>query len=352
MSVPKNAIVINAYPNNPDKMDILDRGVSSFKKLGMPVVVISGCDIDPHIVKNIDYLIINREKFVLPKQYMRWCNTMRNNNNDICCVHFHVAHKMVFAYNSNHNVTIARNMKLAFSFLKSVGIESAFYTEDDNIFHEPSFDVIRENLRLLNNGSIKMACAWGNMVGGEDMIFTCMFFTNVDFFLKHFELPTLIEGWYDLNNLIKYNLHRAYEESFYKSFEHVRDQTKNIIDEYEQWFYNEDRYVTMNMNRRYDSMSWRLEHNFNVYEDMRTKEINFCSYNLCSPTTPNKDIHVLVEENGVIHYDKIMNEGHWWYFPMRNDSVVKVTLDSKYTKTIDVSDIESIQNNGFTIDNI
>jgi hypothetical protein len=64
MSVPKNAIVINAYPNNRDKMDMLDRGVSSFKKLGLPIVVISGCDVDPNVSKNIDYLIINREKFV------------------------------------------------------------------------------------------------------------------------------------------------------------------------------------------------------------------------------------------------------------------------------------------------
>ena len=352
MSVPKNAIVINAYPNNPEKMDMLDRGVSSFKKLGIPIVVISGCDIDPHIVKNIDYLIINREKFVLPKQYMRWCNTMCDFNNDVCCTYFHVPGKIIFAYNSNHNVTIARNMKLVFSFLKSIGVESAFYTEDDNIFHEPSFDVIRENLRLLNEGSIKMACAWGTMESGQNMIFTCMFFTNVDFFLKHFELPTLIEGWYDLNNLIKYNLHRAYEESFYKSFEHVRDQAKNIIDEYRQWIYD-DRFVTMNLNRRYDNMSWRLDHNFNVYEDMWTKEIHFFAYNMCSPTMPNKDIHVLVEENGSVRINKIMNEDNWHYFPVRNDSVLKVTLDGKYTKTINVSDIESIRDNGFTTaDNI
>jgi len=347
MSVPENAIVINTYPNNPEKMDMLDRGVSSFKKLGLPIVVISGCDIDSHIVKNIDYLIINREKFVLPKQYMRWCNTMRNNNNDICCSYFHVAHKEVFSYNSNFNVTIARNMKLVFSFLKSIGVESAFYTEYDNIFHEPSFDVIRENLRLLNEASIKMACTWGTMETGQNMIFTCMFFTNVDFFLKHFELPTSTDGWYDLNNLIKYDLHRSYEESFYKSFEHVRDQTKNIIDEYRQWIYD-DRFVTMNLSSRYDSMSWRLESNFNVYEDMWTKEINFVAYNMCSLSTPNKDIHVLVEENGVVRINKIMNDSHWWQFPVRNDSVVKVTLDGKYTKTIDVSDIESIRDNGFT----
>jgi len=347
MSVPKNAIVINAYPNNPEKMDMLDRGVSSFKKLGIPIVVISGCDIDPHIVKNIDYLIINREKLVLSKQYMRWCNTMLNNRNDLCCTYFNVPGKIVFSYNSNHNVTIARNMKLVFSFLKSIGVESAFYTEDDNIFHEPSFDGIRENLRLLNEGSIKMACAWGTMESGQNMIFTCMFFTNVDFFLKHFELPTSIEGWYDLNNLIKYNLHRAYEESFYKSFEHVRDQTKNVIDEYRQWIYD-DRFVTMNLNRRYDNMNWRLEHNFNVYEDMWTKEIHFFACNMCSPTMTNKDIHVLVEENGSVRLDKIMNENNWQYFPVRNDSILKVTLDGKYTKTIDVSDMESIRDNGVT----
>lgn len=347
MSVPKNAIVINAYPNNPEKMDMLNRGVSSFKKLGLPIVVISGCDIDPHIVKNIDYLIINREKLVLPKQYMRWCNTMLNNQNDLCCTCFYFPHKIVFSYNSNHNVTIARNMKLVFSFLKSVGVESAFYTEDDNIFHEPSFDAIRENLRLLNEGSIKMACAWGTMVDGQNMIYTCMFFTNVDFFLKHFELPTSIEGWYDLNNLIKYDLHRSYEESFYTLFEHVRDQTKNTIDEYRQWIYD-DRFVTMNLNRRYDNMSWRLEHNFNVYEDECTKEIHFFAYNMCSSTMPNKDIHVLVEENGSVHINKIMSDTHWQHFPVRSDSILKVTLDGKYTKTINVSDIESIRDNGCT----
>jgi len=347
MSVPKNAIVINAYPNNRNKMDMLDRGVSSFKKLGLPIVVISGCDVDPNVSKNIDYLIINREKFVLSKQYMRWCNTIRNFNNDICCTYFNTTDKQIFSYNSNHNVTIARNMKLVFNFLKSIGVENAFYTEDDNIFHEPSFDVIRENLRLLNEGSIKMSCAWGNTVTSQNMIFTCFFFTNVDFFLKHFELPTSIEGWYDVNNLFKYNLHRSYEESFYKSFENIRDQTNNIIDEYKHWIEN-DKCVTMNLSRRYDSMSWRLEHNFNVYEDMWTKEIYFFACNICSPSTPNKYIHVLVEENGVVRINKIMNENNWQYFSVRSDSILKVTLDGKYTKDINVSDIESIRDNGFT----
>ena len=343
----KNAVLINAYPINQKKQDILHRSVLNFKKLGLPVIVISGCDIPENIAKNIDYYIINREKFVLSKNYMRRCNELLGNNNDLASPFLKVNNLLVFTYCVNHNVTIARNTKLIFEFAKSIGIENVFYTEDDNIFNESSFDSIRHHLDMINTNQKKFISCWGTMVDSQtNMLASCFHYSNVNFFLEHFKIPTDIEDWNNENIIRKYKLQRAYEESLYICFEPVKNQTHDYTSEYVRLLNSKD--IELNLASRYEELDWRLNTTFNVFQEFGGSRLFFVAYNYVVATSNNKVIDIKVDIDDIRQLEKTMHPHEWYYVDVTNSKTVVLNVNG-IVKTINLQEIEAIRDNGTVI---
>lgn len=344
-SLQKNAVLINAYPNNEKKLKILETSVLTFKKLGLPIIVISGCDIPESVAKHIDYYIINREKLVLGKDYMHMCNRLNNYYNNLSSLSFKLNSDLVFIYSTNHNPTIARNTKLVMEFAKSLGITNVFYTEDDNIFTEKTFDSIKTHLEMLNRDECKLISTWGTMYDSlTPLLFSCFFYTNIDFFLEHFKIPTQIEQWYDPDTIKKYKLYRAYEESLYCCFEPVRHLTYNYLTEYHKLV--DDNAVNMNLASRYEELDWRCNTMFNVFKHFTSDKIFFVAYNFAIQSIKEPDLKVKIEIDGRTILDKIMERGAWFFIEVPMGSKIKLTFNDNKVKYIDVSNIEEIQNNG------
>lgn len=342
----KNAVLINAYPINEKKQQILERSVKNFKKLGLPIIVVSGCDIPIHISKDIDYYIINREKLVLDKSYLKICNDLLNKNNNLACLAFNMNNLWAWVYYSNHNVTIARNTKMVFEFAKSIGFENVFYTEDDNVFNEDSFESIRNHLEILNqNSGVKFISSWGTMVDSNTpMLFSCLFFANINFFLEHFKIPTSVEEWYNPENIIKYKLHRAYEESLHECFFPVKDQTYNYISEYVRLI--ESKSAELNLTSRYEELNWRVNTTFTVLKELNGTRLFFVAYNFVVSTSNNKEIHLKVIKDENIIFDNLLQPQSWYYEEVTNANKISFYVNGNLIKDIDVTDIKSIENNG------
>jgi|688.fasta_scaffold251294_2 hypothetical protein len=345
----KNAVLINAYPINEKKQQILERSVKNFKKLGLPIIVVSGCDIPIHISKDIDYYIINREKLVLNKSYLKTCNDLLGKSNDLACLTFQMNNLQAWVYYSNHNVTIARNTKMVFEFAKSIGFENVFYTEDDNVFNESSFDSINQHLEMLNkNDGIKFISSWGTMVDSNTpMLFSCLFFSNINFFLEHFKIPTTVEEWYNSENIIKYKLNRAYEESLHECFLPVKDQTHNYISEYSRLI--ESKSADLNLTSRYEDLNWRVNTTFTVLKEFNGSRLFFVAYNFVVTTSTNKEIHLRVVKDGTTIFDNVMGPYCWYCEDVTNANKISFYVDGCLVKDIDLNDIESIENNGTII---
>jgi hypothetical protein len=180
------------------------------------------------------------------------------------------------------------------------------------------------------------------------MLFSCLFFANVEFFLKHFKIPTTIEEWKNEENIINLKLYRAYEESLYMCFKDVLDDVKNFLDEFN--FLVKENAASLNLCSRYDSLKWRAEHGNCILEDPVDGKLYFVAYNLCSSVQKNTDLKLVVTVNGHVFKDIKMVKSEWFWFEMIDrNAIVKIKVNDEYEKTIHVSDIEAIRNSGIII---
>jgi hypothetical protein len=226
-------IIINAFPKDEGKILLLTEQLMYLKKLNKPILLVSGCPVPEFIENKVDYLIVNTENEIIGKDYS---NYLRENDiHDFAFDRISDSNREFWFYWSNVNSTITKNIKLGFNLAKLLGYETAFYTEDDNIWKDGSFEYINDNLNKLNEGVYKMSGIIGEQVGlGEPMIFTTFFFANVDYFYDTFTIPHNAEEWYDLNNIKNYKLSKTYETLFYHFFKkdlHIFYNTKTQFDE-------------------------------------------------------------------------------------------------------------------------
>jgi hypothetical protein len=131
-------------------------------------------------------------------------------------------------YWPNVNSTITKNIQLAFKTAYFLGYKTVFYTEDDNIWKEESFDYINENINVLKSNQYKLATVLGIQLPADYFIFfTTFFFANVEFMFNNFTLPNNKEEWYDLETIKKYNLNKTYEGCVYDLFKDNLDLIYN-----------------------------------------------------------------------------------------------------------------------------
>ena len=129
-----DVIIINAFPNNEQKISLLTNQVENLKKLNLPILIISGCQIPRHIIEQIDYYIINTDNERLEKDFSYKINNMGVKGPVIEWVNY--GDNGLYFHTTNVNCTIVSNIKKSFELAKSLGFKTALYTEDDNIFNE------------------------------------------------------------------------------------------------------------------------------------------------------------------------------------------------------------------------
>ena len=152
-------VVINAFPNNEEKLMLLVEQLGHLTKLGKPILLISGCPVPEFIENKVEYLFINTENEVIGKDFSYFLS--KNGINNFAFDFFENDYMRTDFYWSNVNCTIAKNIKLGFELAKLLGYKNVFYTEDDNIWKDGSFWYIEHNLNRLKSGEFKVADVMG-----------------------------------------------------------------------------------------------------------------------------------------------------------------------------------------------
>ena len=349
----KELIIINAIPINEEKIAMLDKQLSYLKKLGMPIMIVSGCDVPPKIAEQVNYIVVNKDNEIIDKDYST--KMYRAGLHDLAYDHSILGDYLCLFYWKNVNSTITKNIKLGFNTAKLLGYERAFYTEDDNIFKDGSFYFLLENINALRSGVYKMAGWTGNLDVDKPMICTAFFFANIDWMVSNFTLPHQKEEWYDYDTTVKYHLHRPYEYVFYKLFE-----SKLESDFYD----SRDRYIELEKNNLSNSLmefgkSNRRFSEKNLVETFFTilpidnvegrpklLVLNNTTYHL---PVGGKDYIINVFYDNIFQKTVFLNSASWMYdFVPQNIKTVKLDIDGYGIRYLDTDD-NLICNNGHVI---
>lgn len=348
----KELIVINAIPNNQQKINMLEDQIFYFKKLELPIMVVSGCPIPPHITEQIDYSIVNTDNEVIEKDYSHKMYSM--GLYDLSYDFDELHDSICFFYWKNVNSTITKNIKLAFNTAKILGYERVLYTEDDNIFKDGSFDYLNENMNALRNGNYKMAGWVGELYQDMPMMCTAFFFADVKWFVDNFTLPHMKDEWYGYNTTVKYHLHRPYEYVFYKLFEKKLDYFYDSVESYRELEQRNTNSTLMEFgksNRRFNEKNL-IDTFFTVLpinNDSERKKVLFLSNKSSYLPKGEKDYHVSIFINHVFHKDVIIPPNNWYREYISNEvDTIKLSISGYGYKTIDC-DYSSINNNGHII---
>lgn len=224
----KNVILINAYPINDHRTNLLYDQLINLKELNLPIILCSGCEIPSKIYPLVDYAIINKEKIIKPATYNMSCyidgkGPVSGYFNE----HFSI-------FDDNVDPTIARNIKLLFNYAKNLGFENALYAEDDNLFINPKeysdfhFNILSTTHKMCGVLDIMIMNPYEH-----SLLHTTHFFSNIEFLLENFTYP------HDLNELLsestKHNLqpYKMFEIAIYNCFKNKLDEIYNISREYQ-----------------------------------------------------------------------------------------------------------------------
>lgn len=222
----KNCILINSYPNNDHKQNLLREQIKLLKSINLPIILCSGCEIPNDIVKEVNYVVINKNKRIKTAlfQKKRWLEKKL-----FVCAHYSFTHSEpnIIMFNDFVDLTITENIKLLFNIAKFFGFENVVYTEDDNIFYNYE-SYFQHHLDLLNNKTYKM-CATITDFGIESLgVHTNHFFSNIDFLLENFKFPHIEEELLDSYVLNELNPWKMYEVSIYNCFKNKTNDILNI----------------------------------------------------------------------------------------------------------------------------
>jgi hypothetical protein len=331
----KKLIIINAFPNNENKIKILQEQLSHFQLLKYPILMVSGCDISKELSTKVDYLIINKENEGLTKKFnYEIVNYCHNSGTQSPSKYFmYNDHLGASFYTPKKDNVIAKNMKLSFNLAKQLGFNQIFYTEDDNIFEDVLF--IERNLNLLEKHKIiGILSKEGNKY---KKIITTFFFSDVDFFLEKFKLPSDVKDWYLEKNISKYSLYKIFEGVFYDLLKDDINLLYNIKDETEEL--EKSKKIKLNVNYRGDHDQFIIDNFFNVFESNKGKQLFL--YN-----NKNKQYNISIFFDNTLIFETNLIHNSWYIHNISTETKqIKLIINNKITKTININ--ENIKYNGY-----
>lgn len=343
-------IIINTFPNNNKKIELLKEQIINFKNVNYPILLISGCFIPKEVYEMVDYVIINKENDILDKKFNKiiYEYTLKNDiesssHHYLDTESFHVAF-----YTQNMNYTITKNIKLSFNIAKNLGYKTALYTEDDNIFGKESKNFILKNMDSIKSKKYKL-CGINTIEDQKyNIVYTTFFMSNINFLIDIFDLPSNIEEWYDEKNIQKYSLYKIYEGVFYDLLKDKIDNVKNITDEFFTLINND--HVKLNLITRYQNKKFTFDNFFNIIKsvdenDYRYKKDSLGNYLvLFNSRFDNFNVNVYFDDE---IYKKFKLVKFNWHLCKLPENTKKVTFISEdLTKTIYITD-KNIRYNGF-----
>lgn len=337
-------IIINGYPNTLRKIKIVERQLSYLKKLGYPILFISGCEIPFSILNQVDYFILNTNNEPLGKDFTY--NLLHSGYPETALVYLDFQNISVDFYPGNPNNIITENIKLGFNLAKTLGYKSVFYTEDDNIFKDGALSHIHSQLNLLQEDKYKLITVIGPQVSTQYlMAFTTFFFANVDFILDNFNFPTKKEDWYNLEFVSKYSLYKTYEGAFYDLIQNKLDLVLNIEPEFVE--IHKQGHVEWGIVNRYQSEKFLIDNFFTILPHHNlTKHLflyNWTSYLVDGQKSYN--VKIFFDDNLVA--EPYLACAGTWFIIRVPDEIQQVKLDiSGYGEKIIETSWEVVKYNG------
>jgi hypothetical protein len=339
----KDIIIINAYPNNDFKISLLEQQLFNFKQLGIKIMVVSGCDVPEKLRSSIDYLVINTDNIRIDKDHTYKC-MLELKMKDTAYLHTMFHNCAYGAFGSHMNVTICKNIKLSIKMSQMLGYKNAFYTEDDNIFKPGSFDLIREFFSQLDNNEYKLISVIGDL-SDTKCIYTTFFATNIDFLLEKFTIPDTKEGYYDVNNIIKYRLNKPLEVSFYHILQDNIHEIRSIDVELNNLI--SQNYAECNKSQRNTTREWVYDSLIKILvKENGLKYIIIHNLSYCIPEELRETFHVEIYFDDVIVSKEIIPPRVAFYNSISNDvKKVRVKVLDKFERELD-TDYNTIKYNG------
>lgn len=340
----KEIVIINGFPNTHRKIKILEEQITHLKSLGLPILMVSGCDVPLHISNLLDYLIINKENEILGPDYQHHLSVL-GLRGDFQWITLKEHYVKLFA--SNVNSTITKNIKLAFNTAHQLGYTSVFYTEDDNIFKSEAIDWVRTNLNRLSEYDLISVSGELHAVD-YGMLFTTFFFTNLEFFIPRFNIPSSSKDWWDIENIKKYSLDTVYEGIFVNLFKNDFSKIFSPRNEFDDLASKQ--LIGWNLCNRYQNEDFVLNTNFTVVPDTNGNKFlilyNFSKYLIDGPKYYSMDIYF---DNQFIGTPHLPVHDSYYYIPISND-IVEIKLDIHgYGEKILKTSLEDIKYNGLAI---
>lgn len=352
MSLKEEIIIINAIPNTQAKIQMLGEQLFYFKKLNLPIMIVSGCHVPPYISEQVEYVIVNTDNEIIGTDYSRKMYDLGLHN--LSYDYQKIDKYMCCFYWKTVNSTITKNIKLGFSAAKILGYKRAFYTEDDNIFKDKSFDYLNSNMDAIRNGKYKMAGWKGELGENFPMMCTAFFFADIEWLLENLTLPHMKDEWYDYDTTVKYHLHTPYEHVYYKLFEDKSDVFFDSIESYRELERSNTNKVFMDfgkMNRRFSEKN--LINTF--FTILPIENQNNAKMLLLSNTTqlylPNGgiDYNIDIFYDESFHKNINLSSTSWCYEIIPNHiKNVKLNIHGFGEKMLSC-DINDVKNNGHAI---
>lgn len=343
----KDLIIINAFPNNTYKCSLLEKQLFYFKKLGIKIMAISGCDVPEKLRKQIDYLIINKDNITIDKDHAH--KTFFDLGlKDTAFLYFDFHTSAYGLFESHVNITIVKNIKIAFNVAKTLGYENVFYTEDDNIFKDESLSLIKDKLKLLNDDKFKLIGVH-DFFADSDVIYTTFFFSKTDFLLDKFIIPDEKSEYYKDENILKYKLQKPLEVSFYEILKDDLSNIKDIKDEFQ--ILKEAGHIEFGLNCRTKTKEWAINTFASVVADV-DKKVYIIVHNVSYVLNKEQqqqftrlEADIYFDDVFIKHESLNMFVGFFRDVPP-HVKTIKVKIDGICEKEFK-NDFDTIKNNGF-----
>lgn len=318
----KKIIILNAYPNSQEKIDILKKYILQLKKTNIPILLSSHLTIPTDIIQLVDFYLYDKENLILPIERCpnKWFAT-DNEYIEFTC--------------HRHSLAITRSMNYAINFVKNMGYESFLFTEYDNELRDSDVSKINQLFVTLEQSNKKILVFNSKWDWDSEIKFiyqTSMFCANTSYFLDNVPLPKTYEEW---NTTYPYSTH---SETLEKIF------TKILLTK------SQEVHDVQKSDREYFENS-----TIDLYHSGMSDINNSIVYNIENPQNPlffviaDEDGNYELKLNNVSVKNTIHKKDEWfmYYFEIPKDGNVLIEFYKNqktiFTKIIDKNIIEEFK---------
>lgn len=207
----KNLILIGAYPNNPNRVQLTLDCIESVKALDYDIAIASHFPVPKEIQEKVDAVIYDRYNPITTHSYY---NRFYSKSDE------HYAEITLSEKPLNQSLCVLNNIKNGLAFAYANGYDAVMYINYDIVVHAHDFKAIEEHLQLIKEKADLSVCV-RDTDAGKGIETTCMFLPPY-LIEKLRDIPTDKEGYNEFAK--KIGAQNYLEHFLYKYFfEHIKD---------------------------------------------------------------------------------------------------------------------------------